>query len=315
MGTSPSPIIMSRESDEEFVEQGAQGRIFRRRDKAFKEIEVCTQKNCVVYEQKACEYLSRRSHENICQLYNYDFSSDGRFLRVYMEYIHGQDLLLMLEKQRSYLSVKECFHLFIQILKGVEFLHANRIAHRDLKCENIMVTHTNVVKIIDFGLSKLVDMTYPSFCEEDDFKCGTVSYAPPEIWDNQPEKCPFKADVWCLGVCLFAIAFKALPFLDANPKFKNQPSRFCVLQHQNIHPWNTLDLIYAQYKPYKLSCHSSIFRSSTFRQILHASLQRINKSRPTVSNMLQYLELKSQSSSHLNSTKRKVHDDKENFPS
>lgn len=100
--------------------------------------------------------------------------------------------------------------LFYQIVLAVQYLHSKEITHRDLKPQNILLSSQAPkarVKITDFGLSKLVN--------EDTFlrtKCGTPYYCAPEIWDEKNTVYDKKVDVWSLGVILYYMLAKELPF-------------------------------------------------------------------------------------------------------
>ncbi|KAJ8949326.1 hypothetical protein NQ314_008246 [Rhamnusium bicolor] len=100
--------------------------------------------------------------------------------------------------------------LFYQIVLAVQFLHTNGITHRDLKPENVLLFSDDVetlVKVSDFGLSKVTDgedlMTTV---------CGTLQYIAPEILDARIPEYDKQVDVWSLGVILFYMLSKNLPF-------------------------------------------------------------------------------------------------------
>jgi serine/threonine protein kinase len=97
--------------------------------------------------------------------------------------------------------------IFSQLVKGVGYLHSKGIVHLDLKLDNILIDLSNVVKIVDFGFSR-------SLVEPDqllELICGTPYYMGPELLSKkhylgQP------ADVWALGVILYVLLQKELPF-------------------------------------------------------------------------------------------------------
>nr|KAJ3418897.1 NUAK SNF1-like kinase 1 [Polyrhizophydium stewartii] len=107
----------------------------------------------------------------------------------------------------------EAKHIFFSLLEATHLLHTNHIAHCDLKLENVLVAEADPpqIKLIDFGLSQVHDPAKPS-----PFARGSEPYMPPEFVLRQPVD-PLKADIWALGVILFAMLTLRMPF-DADPR-------------------------------------------------------------------------------------------------
>ncbi|KHJ82994.1 hypothetical protein OESDEN_17311 [Oesophagostomum dentatum] len=97
-----------------------------------------------------------------------------------------------------------------QIAEGMEYLHKNKVIHRDLKSPNILFDEEGVVKICDFGTShqqKKQNSTVMSFC-------GTVSWMAPEMIKKQP--CCEKVDVYSYGVVLWELLTREQPYKNIN---------------------------------------------------------------------------------------------------
>ncbi|GAM21246.1 hypothetical protein SAMD00019534_044210 [Acytostelium subglobosum LB1] len=91
-----------------------------------------------------------------------------------------------------------------EILRGIHYLHANNICHRDLKSSNIMISLKGDIKIIDFGLA--IDF---SIEKEDIHMCGSPYWMPPEQIHGRPHS--FSADIWSFGVCVVEMLKRRLP--------------------------------------------------------------------------------------------------------
>lgn len=97
---------------------------------------------------------------------------------------------------------------FQQMTSALRYLHSMGIAHRDLKCENVLISANYNMKITDFGFGTLDAKDHLS-----DTFCGSAPYASPEIVNGIPYD-PTKADVWSLGIILSVILYGQLPFSD-----------------------------------------------------------------------------------------------------
>ena len=99
---------------------------------------------------------------------------------ILMEYADAGDLRMMVKRQRElkqYLQEADILNLFVQIALGLRYIHKKKILHRDLKTENIFVTSTKLVKIGDFGISKILAHTLDLATTA----IGTPFYLSPEI--------------------------------------------------------------------------------------------------------------------------------------
>ncbi|KAJ0056102.1 hypothetical protein NL108_001151, partial [Boleophthalmus pectinirostris] len=123
--------------------------------------------------------------------------------------VSGGELFDFLAQKES-LSEEEATQFIKQILEGVNYLHARKIAHFDLKPENIMLLDKNVplprIKLIDFGLAHKIEAGV-------EFKniFGTPEFVAPEIVNYEP--LGLEADMWSIGVITYILLSGASPFL------------------------------------------------------------------------------------------------------
>lgn len=103
-----------------------------------------------------------------------------------------------------------------QLALGIQYLHELNIVHRDLKCENILVTTNFNVKLSDFGFARyMIDNRNRAVMSET--YCGSLSYASPEILSGRPYN-PKVSDMWSFGIVMYAMLNKAMPFDDTHVK-------------------------------------------------------------------------------------------------
>lgn len=140
-------------------------------------------------------------HENIAQIYEV-IKKDSK-IYIFMEYCKNGELFDKINSSGP-MPERECARIFNQILSALLYLKENSLSHRDIKPENVLFDEDWNVKLIDFGFS----------CHSGDFRrtvCGTPSYTPPEIL-RKTQYDPELADVWSLGVTLYAMLAAKLPF-------------------------------------------------------------------------------------------------------
>ncbi|XP_068680052.1 MAP/microtubule affinity-regulating kinase 4-like [Montipora foliosa] len=152
-------------------------------------------------------------HHNVTQLYE-TFHADKKIYLV-MEFASRGDLLDFINsRSRRGVGIGEAFAktLFRQLAEGVAHCHRRNVVHRDLKCENILLDSDNIIKVSDFGFAT----RYPTNkCKLLSTFCGSYAYAAPEILlaQHYDGKC---ADVWSMGIILYAMVCGRLPFNDSN---------------------------------------------------------------------------------------------------
>ncbi len=154
------------------------------------------------------------AHPNIVSTYNF-FQEAGIFYMV-MEYVEGETLSKRI-KRVGLIPPHKCLPLMFQILEGMQFAHEKGIVHRDLKPSNIIITPNEKVKIMDFGIAKILgdkSMTRTGT------KMGTVYYMSPEQVEASKDV-DVRSDVFSLGVVFFEMLTGQLPYnLDTDSDFK-----------------------------------------------------------------------------------------------
>jgi serine/threonine protein kinase len=149
--------------------------------------------------------LRNLNHPHIVKVFDFVNDVDNRKLYIVMELLTAGTIerLTALDLKRK---------AFGQLLTAVEYIHNQRLAHRDLKLENVMLDSNGKVRLCDFGIA--IHVPPGSDLIQTEMK-GTPAYLSPEIL-NTTNYNPFKADVWALGVTLFHLIFAVLPFPSEN---------------------------------------------------------------------------------------------------
>ena len=153
--------------------------------------------------------MAQLDHPNIARLLDGGATKDGRPYFI-MEYVAGREISEHCEADR--LSVNEKLKLFRQVCAAVQFAHQKLFAHRDLKPSNILVTEDGTVKLLDFGIAKLLtpDPSQGAITQtETALRMMTPEYASPE----QARGLPITAatDIYSLGVVLYELLTNSRP--------------------------------------------------------------------------------------------------------
>ncbi len=150
---------------------------------------------------------SHLDHNNICVIHDIKETDDGQ-LYIIMNYCQGETLQNYIKEKE--LSPKEILKYISQIAKGLEKAHSNGIVHCDIKPTNIIITHDGVAKIVDFGIARIAS---EEKLISKDKTSGTIAYMSPEQVSNA--KIDVRTDIWSLGVVLYEMLTKQVPFVDS----------------------------------------------------------------------------------------------------
>ncbi|XP_057263736.1 serine/threonine-protein kinase Nek4 isoform X6 [Pezoporus wallicus] len=161
-------------------------------------------KNASSRERKAAEQeaqlLSQLKHPNIVT-YRESWQGEDGLLYIVMGFCEGGDLYHKLKEQKGQLLPEnQVVEWFVQIAMALQYLHEKHILHRDLKTQNVFLTRTNIIKVGDLGIARVLENQYDMAST----LIGTPYYMSPELFSNKPYN--YKSDVWALGCCVYEMA-------------------------------------------------------------------------------------------------------------
>ncbi|ONH68016.1 Serine/threonine protein kinase KIN1 [Cyberlindnera fabianii] len=144
-------------------------------------------------------------HPYICRLFEVKVMSNHYYML--FEYVSGGQMLDYIVSHGS-LKERHARKFARGIGSALDYLHKNNVVHRDLKIENIMISKSGDIKIIDFGLSNMY--SYEALLKT---YCGSLYFAAPELLSAHPYIGP-EVDVWSFGVVLYVLVCGKVPFDD-----------------------------------------------------------------------------------------------------
>ncbi|XP_069726980.1 testis-specific serine/threonine-protein kinase 2 [Phaenicophaeus curvirostris] len=194
------------------------------------------------------EALTCLQHPSIIKIYEIFETSRGK-VYIVMELGKKGDLLdyirTMGAMDEDVARVK-----FLQLVSAVKHCHDLDFAHRDLKCENIILDEDLNMKLADFGFSKRLSQDKNGKTILSNTFCGSAAYAAPEVLEGVPCD-PRISDIWSLGVILYIMVYALMPFDDSNVR----KMIHCQRQHEIPFPESKYltaeckDLIYHLLQP------------------------------------------------------------------
>ena len=181
--------------------------------------------NLVRFEREA-KLASSLDHPNICTIFGLHKAGDVQFIA--MQYVEGRNVRELVAGQP--LDLRRALSIAIQVTDALAAAHNRGIVHRDIKARNVMVTRSGNVKVLDFGLAKLIESPQAESGDphltEVGVPYGTATYAAPE--QAQGLKADHRADIFSTGVLLYEMLAGAWPFRGKTAL----DVRYAVVYHQ-----------------------------------------------------------------------------------
>jgi non-specific serine/threonine protein kinase/serine/threonine-protein kinase len=168
------------------------------------------------FEQEA-EALGRLQHPGIAQIYEAGTADAGFGPQPYfaMEFIRGSTLRDYVE--RHHLNTRQRLEIMEKVCDAVHHAHQRGLIHRDLKPGNILVDESGQPKILDFGVARVTDRDSQATSQTDVGQLiGTLAYMSPEQVLADPLELDTRSDVYALGVILYELLAKRLPYEIGN---------------------------------------------------------------------------------------------------
>lgn len=159
--------------------------------------------------------LAHLQHPNIVGLIDYVEQDGGLFL--IMEYVEGQGLDEFIKAQQAPISIERAKKLMIQIVEAFAYAHKNGIVHRDVKPSNFIITISEEIKVLDFGIAKLVGDGNHHLTKTG-AQIGTVYYMSPEQVRGQV--IDYRSDIYSLGVTFYELLTGVCPYRSMTTEYE-----------------------------------------------------------------------------------------------
>jgi serine/threonine-protein kinase len=160
--------------------------------------------------EREAQAVAKLRHENILEIFDYAAKEESEAYIV-TEFIDGQTLKqFVTDRPIAYPEVGAM--IMLQVCRALAHAHAGGILHRDVKPENIMIRSDGVVKLMDFGISHMVDLERLTVTGQ---LLGSPAYMAPEHVEGRP--LDFRTDVFAAGIVLYQLTVGKLPFEGKNP--------------------------------------------------------------------------------------------------
>jgi serine/threonine protein kinase len=200
----------------EKIGEGGMGSVFRgidimlEREVAIKMLrpELASQPNVVERFRTEAVTLAKLSHPNIATLHSFFRQRDDFFM--VMEFVRGETLDHLI-RNRGAMTLDHALPLFCQSLEGIGYAHRMGIIHRDINPANMMLTPEGSIKVMDFGIARVLGS---SSMTRQGAIVGTIEYMSPE--QVRGEEGDARSDVYSLGLLLYEMLTGRVPLREYN---------------------------------------------------------------------------------------------------
>ncbi len=155
------------------------------------------------FKQEA-KITGRLNHPNIVSVY--DFGEDQKTIFIAMEFVEGQELKKILQKQTGASDLSITIRMMIQLLDALQHAHDKGIVHRDIKPGNIIITPNGDIKVTDFGIAKIDSSELTQMGP----LLGTPSYMSPEVVNGK--HVDSRSDIFSAGIVFYQCLTGRKPF-------------------------------------------------------------------------------------------------------
>ena len=194
--------------------------------------------------EREAQLCSQLDHPNICTIY--DFHEDDSVFYIAMQFIEGKNVRQLVAGRP--LELRSAISIGVQVADALAYTHSRGIIHRDIKAGNIMVNDGGQVKVLDFGLAKLIQNDFEDLpagvdraeLTEVGIPYGTATYAAPE--QAKGERADHRADIFSTGVLLYEMitgiwAFQGKTVIDVRHQVLNgKPKPLAQMRNEPLPP-------------------------------------------------------------------------------
>ncbi len=159
--------------------------------------------------------MARLQHPNIVSLFDYYSDEEGLYL--IMEFVEGVELETYLRNLGYPLDEHVTAAFMKQLLNAFSHAHDKGVVHRDIKPANILIAHDGTIKVLDFGIAKIVDGEGNHNLTKTGTQIGTVFYMSPE--QVQGKKVDLRSDIYSLGVTFYQMLTAQNPYFNCTTEF------------------------------------------------------------------------------------------------